>query len=503
MGVVYEARDPSLGRTVALKTIEEALAAAVERRAEFEQRFFAEGRSAARLSHPGIIVCHDVGKDPTTGTLFIVLEYLKGRTLADHVKSNGPMPWRQAVGIVGRVARAIDHAHKHGVVHRDLKPANIMLLDAGEPKIMDFGIAKVETARLKLTAIGQSLGSPLYMSPEQALGNDTDTRTDIYSLASVLCTLLLGRPYFAAANIPAIIARILREDPPQLSALVPMAPAGLDRVLSRAMARAAEDRYPAAGEMAEDLEDLLADGAPRHADRAVVPRTDGTVVSTTVQQSTSVERPSDPFEELHALVEPTPRDRTSPPELWDLHPPTPVRLAQSGRATDRAVTAWIVCGALALVMLVGGVLVWRHMRKPLPDTAGPAIASGPLEDETAPPAGKTVAPDTSRLTLSIKHRIKSGKLRLLLDGAPLFEASLRARGTKKLLVTIREEVRLEKVLSVAPGHHEVQVVVTWDDNTQAQTLEADFKAGEGRQLEARIGGLAGTGLNKDLSLEWK
>jgi serine/threonine-protein kinase len=518
MGIVYEARDPSLGRTVALKTIEEALASATDRREEFEQRFFAEARSAARLSHPGIVVCHDVGKDPITGTLFIVLEYLTGHTLADHIKNNGALDWPQTLRIVAKLARAIDHAHKNGVVHRDLKPPNIMLLDSGDPKIMDFGIAKMETARLKLTAMGQSLGSPLYMSPEQALGNETDARTDIFSLGSVLCTLLLGRPYFAAANIPAIIARIIHEDPPQLSALIPMAPPGLDWVLGRSMARAAKDRYPAAIEMAEDLEDLLADRAPRHADQAFVTHVDGTVASGVAQEpiladlssSETLERISNPFDELDTLVpEPIPEEtRPAAPDTWELRPLTAVRQPPPRQPTGGPWLALIGLGILALaVVLIGGALAWRRIRTPPPAIREPPAemsTGGSTEpSESAPNADKTVAPDMSRLTMSIKHRMKNGRLRLLVDGAPLFETNLRARGSKKLLVTIREEVRIETVLSVAPGHHEIQVVVSWDDNKQAETLEGDFRAGEGRQLEARIGGLAGTGLNKDLALEWK
>jgi serine/threonine protein kinase len=152
MGVVYEAEDTVLARTVAVKTIELAFAPDEAAASEFEQRFFTEARVAARLSHPGIVVCHDVGKDRASGKLFIVFEYLRGRTLAERM-AEAPMDWREALKVVVQVARAIHHAHEHGVVHRDLKPANIMLLDAGvsgasaaraEAKIMDFGVARLD-----------------------------------------------------------------------------------------------------------------------------------------------------------------------------------------------------------------------------------------------------------------------------------------------------------------------------------------------------------------------
>ena len=180
MGVVYEAEDTVLARTVAVKTIDLTFAAGEGADREFEQRFFTEARVAARLSHPGMVVCHDVGKDAASGKLFIVFEYLKGRTLADRA-AEGPMDWRDALEVVVQVARAIHHAHEHGVVHRDLKPANIMLLDPAATeapavraraavKIMDFGVARLESRGQRLTRTGQSFGSPLYMSPEQAAG---------------------------------------------------------------------------------------------------------------------------------------------------------------------------------------------------------------------------------------------------------------------------------------------------------------------------------------------
>ena len=278
MGVVYEAEDTVLGRTVAVKTVELAFAADEEASREFEQRFFTEARVAARLSHPGIVVCHDFGKERPSGKLFIVFEYLKGRTLPDRA-AEGPMAWRDALGIVVQVARAIHHAHEHGVIHRDLKPANIMLLEPrtsggsaarGEAavKIMDFGVARLESLGARLTRTGQSFGSPLYMSPEQALGQASSAHSDIFSLGSVLCTLLLGRPWFDAPSIPEIVARVVHDDPPRVSTLRPGVPAALDGVVAKALAKRGDDRYASAADMADDLEDVLAGATPRHA-RAV------------------------------------------------------------------------------------------------------------------------------------------------------------------------------------------------------------------------------------------
>src|SRR5438034_3820340 len=211
MGVVHEAFDPALGRAIALKVIHLAFPVTPEESAAFEQRFLTEARIAGRLSHPGIVVVHDAGRDADTGTLFIAMEYLEGRTLSQS-SPEPPLDWREVFRVGGRLAEALQHAHAGGVIHRDIKPANIMVLASGDPKIMDFGIAKVETARMKLTATGQSFGTPLYMSPEQALGQEVDRRTDLFSLGAILYWLVTGRLAFGAESMMAIIGKVLRSE---------------------------------------------------------------------------------------------------------------------------------------------------------------------------------------------------------------------------------------------------------------------------------------------------
>ena len=269
MGIVYDAYDPALGRQIALKTIELAFAVSPEERKAFEQRFFAEAKIAARLSHPGIVLVHDVGRDPETGTLFIALEYLPGRTLAEIVKGGGPLAWREALRILARLAEALHHAHGKGVIHRDVKPANIMVLPSGEPKILDFGIAKMETARLRLTTDGQFFGTPLYMSPELALGRPIDARSDLFSLGAVAYTLVTGQLAFGAENVPKMIKRVVQDDPSPPSLVVPGIPESVDYVVGRALAKAASGRYPDGQAMAEDIEDVLAGRPPRHRVRSV------------------------------------------------------------------------------------------------------------------------------------------------------------------------------------------------------------------------------------------
>jgi serine/threonine protein kinase len=263
MGVVYRAHDPVLDRTVALKAIRLSFDVGEAERRLFEERFFAEARSAARLSHPGIVVVHDVGRDPATGTLFMALEHLQGRPLSALISEGAPLDWRESLSIVGRVAEALHAAHSAGVVHRDVKPANIMVLDDGSPKIMDFGVAKIQASHAPLTSTGQMFGTPLYMSPEQALGRPVDARSDLFSLGAVAWELLTGRRAFAGGSIPVILSRIAVEMPAPPSLLNPTVPPGADEIVSRLLAKEPVDRYRDGHRVAEDVDDVLRGRLPR------------------------------------------------------------------------------------------------------------------------------------------------------------------------------------------------------------------------------------------------
>jgi serine/threonine-protein kinase len=263
MGVVYQARDNSLLRTVALKTM--ALAATVpeELREQFEKRFYQEARAAAGLQHPGIVVVYEIGIDESTRTPYIALEFLRGKTLERLLAEGGRREWQEALRIGARLAEAVQEAHSHGVVHRDLKPANVMILASGEPKIMDFGVAKLEASML--TTQGQVFGSPSYMAPELALEAHTDARSDVFSLGCVSYELLTGQRAFSGRTVSEILMRLSREEPQPPSRIVPGLPAQLDAVVALALAKDRTRRYQTAGALAEDFADLLAGRPPRHA----------------------------------------------------------------------------------------------------------------------------------------------------------------------------------------------------------------------------------------------
>jgi len=261
MGIVYRARDSRDGSLVALKTITPQFALSENERVVFENRFFAEGRIVSALSHPGIVHVYEMGRDLGSRTLFLTLEYLEGRTLDQQI-AGGPTPWREAMKIVARVADALHHAHSRGVVHRDIKPANIMLLPSGEPKVMDFGLARLENARFAPTLTGQVFGTPLFMSPEQAQGEPVDARSDLFSLGAILYTLLTGRKPFAADTIPAIMKRIVYDDPPPPSQFARSLPVSVDALVARMLAKTPSLRPATGHAVSRHIGDILAGRAP-------------------------------------------------------------------------------------------------------------------------------------------------------------------------------------------------------------------------------------------------
>ena len=248
MGIVYKAKDPLIDRTVAIKTI--SLNLALEEKEEYEARFYQEAKAAGRLNHPNIVTIYDVGK--TDDVAYIAMEFLQGRELRDVLNETPLLPLDQALDIVVQVAQGLDYAHEYGIVHRDVKPANIMVVRDGHVKITDFGIARMASTSVR-TQTGMVLGSPKYMSPEQVMGKQIDNRSDIFSLGVMLYEMLTGQVPFNGENINAIMYQIMNAVPPPPNTLNPALPEMLNFIVAKALAKAPDDRYGDAGELAEDL----------------------------------------------------------------------------------------------------------------------------------------------------------------------------------------------------------------------------------------------------------
>jgi len=207
MGTVYRARDPLIERTVAIKTV--ATAQLQQEGPEFESRFLREAQSAGRLSHPNIVTIYDVGE--TDDVAYIAMEYLAGTTLRD-LMDKGPMPFDLVLDTAIQMAEALAFAHEHGVIHRDVKPANVIITGSrGRIKLTDFGIAHLSNS--EKTHAGLMLGSPRYMSPEQARGREVSGRSDIFSLGAVLYEMVTGQCAFGGDSLPAILYRVINEMP--------------------------------------------------------------------------------------------------------------------------------------------------------------------------------------------------------------------------------------------------------------------------------------------------
>ncbi|MGE3843632.1 MAG: protein kinase [Vicinamibacterales bacterium] len=260
MGEVYKALDTRLDRSVAIKVLPEHLAAD----AELLQRFKREARALAALSHPHICQIYDVGSH--NGVHYLVMEYVEGETLAQRL-TQGALPLDRALPLAIQVADALDKAHRTGIVHRDLKPANVMLTKAGV-KLLDFGLAKlapqseslgrgrlseVSTGHAPLTGTGSILGTFHYMAPEQLDGGNVDARADIFSFGALVYEAITGRRAFEGASQASVIAAILERTPPPLSALMPVVPKALDRIITTCLAKDPDDRWQTARDVSREL----------------------------------------------------------------------------------------------------------------------------------------------------------------------------------------------------------------------------------------------------------
>jgi serine/threonine-protein kinase len=524
MGVVYRARYTRWGRrrhVVALKVIQTAVGLSGEQRDSFEKRFLQEARIVSRLSHPGIVGILEVGHDRRHRAPYIAFEFLEGRTLATLLLAEGRLEWREALRVTARVAEALDYLHRNGVVHRDIKPANVMILPSGEPKVMDFGLAKAETG-VELTTTGQFMGTPLYMAPEQALGEPVDGRTDLFSLGSVLYTLLTGRPAFEAGSVPQVLNLVTYRYPPPPRTEVPALPEEVDYLVARVMAKRKEDRYPHGRALAEDVEDLLAGRAPRHRAGWVMPELGD---ETVVRQR----RPpaADDLPELGLVEERERRGRGARPAMvlalstvafggvlyssafWrdqiaaglrtvvpfraaSPQPPPPSRAGvEAPPSTPPSPDARTVWTGLAVPAAPLGTM---PSLPPAPAPSAPPAASpspsagAPLE---APP------PATSRLSISVEHGLKAGRVRVLVDGRPVLEQKLTSRVRRELLLFKVRSGSFEEVLPLAAGRRRVRVEVTTGGVTRAGEIAGTFRAGAARRLTIEVG------KKGEPSLAWK
>jgi serine/threonine-protein kinase len=366
MGAVYKAFDPLIKRTLAIKTIRLDIPRQSPQYKSFIERFYHEARISGTLSHPNIVTLFDIGEEG--GVPYLAMEFVEGETLSSILERGVRFPPEKVIGLISQIASAVDYAHSKGVIHRDIKPSNLILYEAERVKVTDFGIAKLVDA--EITHSGTLLGTPSYMSPEQAMGDKLDGRSDIFSLGVCAFEMLSGEQPFPGTNVTSILYKLVHVDPiePANLEMNGLVPQKWHEVFGRVLAKRPDDRYQTATDFVQDLEyclgawfggiadDLLGDAgsAEATADTVVSANPMAAVVGSATMPIAAPARHSDDSTASFPIMPPpvpslppaapatTPRDAgptaTLPPGAPEPEPvPATVALSSPARATGATV----------------------------------------------------------------------------------------------------------------------------------------------------------------------
>jgi serine/threonine protein kinase len=482
MGVVYRARDPKLGRTVAIKTVSIAgLDAGAEH--EYRQRFVVEAHAAGRLSHPGIVTIFDVRDE---GEPYLVMEYIEGQSLQQLVaRKNRTLPLSTTLRLIQEVAEALHYAHAQGVVHRDIKPANILVTADGHPKIADFGIAKLNQSELTLP--GRVLGSPAFMAPEQLSEESVDSRSDLFSLGVILYYMLTGHRPFQGNSTTTVCFKLVNQEPVPVSALGSKVPPELDKIVSRAMAKDPSQRYQTGMAMAADLRELrehsgFVRGEDRmgRVERDVIPRP----VTRNIEDSATPKTMS--LKSVEARSRP-----------W-----------KTKTLLSKAAVVFIL-----LAMAVAGIVLWSmhtptsrqvdvtDMQLPFNKSPGADTSSAAGQTEQAPAITSEVSPRVSSyrtprtahranvqvplipaecmLQIEIEHHFANATASVWVDDRLVYSQPLQGEKKRHAIVFRKVVGHQFQVVRVVPGKHQIRVRVQSDDDSydQSRTIAAAFVGG--------------------------
>ncbi|MGH9323489.1 MAG: serine/threonine-protein kinase, partial [Vicinamibacteria bacterium] len=393
MGSVYRGTHVLLNKPVAVKLIRPELVTSQD----IVERFFREARAAAKLSHPNIVTVHDLGQTED-GTLYIIMELVDGKSLKDIIQTGGPWTSARALRFARSVASALSLAHRNGIVHRDLKPQNIMVYRDSEghesPKLLDFGIAKtLEPDSPALTSTGMVLGTPHYMSSEQAKGMPADQRSDIYALGVILYEMLVGKVPFDDKSIPSILVKHLTEPPRPPSTLKGDIPRDVEKLVLRCLEKDPEKRFQTADDLGKALSALMDTGAH--------PVLDPTVASTaplmeqvTIESNPAITRAGGasaakavpvPFPPPVPQSDTTKRMESGTMRAHQVSSAPPPRAAAGKSA--HLLLGIVFLGGFVLVAAVGAFLVWRFLsgRSVEPTPAVATASTGLADTPSSPP----------------------------------------------------------------------------------------------------------------------
>ncbi|HEY9373571.1 protein kinase domain-containing protein [Streptomyces sp.] len=419
MASVYLAYDSALDRQVAIKTLHSELG----REQSFRERFRREAQAVAKLSHTNIVSVFDTGEDALDGALmpYIVMEYVEGEplgsTLAADVRQYGAMPADKALKVTSDVLAALETSHEMGLVHRDIKPGNVMMTKRGVVKVMDFGIARaMQSGVTSMTQTGMVVGTPQYLSPEQALGRGVDARSDLYSVGIMLFQLLTGRLPFDADSPLAIAYAHVQEEPVAPSSINRSVTPAMDALVARALKKNPNERFPSAAAMRDECLRVLSagqTGAP-----AIVaggPVSSGSGVGSAVfppvgQQTpapygvqTPYQAPHTPQPGPYGPPTPAPAPSYGYPQQAQTPPPAPAYQAQQPYTTAPQPAATgggggqrnmpVIVGAIVVALVaIGGVITAISLNK----DEDPGSAGGTTGGQSAPPVAGHKGPDLSK-----------------------------------------------------------------------------------------------------------
>ncbi|HEY6766047.1 MAG TPA: serine/threonine-protein kinase [Candidatus Sulfotelmatobacter sp.] len=515
MGVVYKARDPKIGRLVALKTVL-LRGQEPEEEQEFRKRFLCEAQAAGRLQHPGIVAIYDVGEDQEHHDPYIVLEYVSGESLSRVLSREKKLPLARALQLAEEIAEALDYAHAQGVVHRDIKPANILLTEDGRAKIADLGIAQLNLAHFTLP--GRVLGTPAYMAPEQLSGEGVDGRSDIFSLGVILYAMVTGHSPFQGNSATTVCFKVVNREPMPASAFDMQLPPALDAIIARAMAKDPVQRYQRGSECAADLRQVRLQSQKSSAPAA-----------------------------LHAPSSKAPAKGTPP----GVNPNAAAGVVQLENflheAGKKKVVKYCVGGAavVALCLLAGipikriisarkkpvrrmeiaqkinskgeataavkprdSIVAEMEVAEPVPSAVAPAAdvparvresrkptpkraplkarpVSNSILQPVSVPATRSVAVPTSMVELAIAHQFKDATLSLWVDDQLTVTRLLHGESQKRLVVFKGIKGIESQSFQIPVGSHQIRVRAQSSDPAVdlSKTISADFAPGDNKTLQ--------------------
>ena len=457
MGVVYRAYDPQIGRQVAIKTISLSGQEFADE-GEYRARFLREVRAAGRLSHPGIVTIYDAGEDPDTNEPYLVMEFVTGEPLNRLLARERKLPLSLSLQYAQEIAEALDYAHSQGVVHRDIKPANILITEDGHPKIADFGVAWMHQ---EITQVGEVVGSPAYMAPEQMSGKQGDARSDLFSLGVVLYSMITGFRPFQGNSAKTVVFKVMNIDPVPVTSFQSNVSPELDAIVSRAIAKDPDERYASGGALARAIHEFRSS--------ELAPSETATFITPSLQRDL-----------LHATKQN--RLRASRIQVYSL---------------------WSAIGVIAAASILFAWRMTRVRNVPLPAQVLAELRSHPIHPREIAPAQtagkkviahksrarrKDVLPVTStapgatvefaKVQVEIQHHFNGAKASIWLDDKLVFDENLRGVDQRHPLLRALEVNQVTK-FQFAPGKHALQIRIVSPANNydQIETIDAELTAG--------------------------